>query len=68
MIRNGSPEFAVECKSGERGVSRSIRYFQERTDIPKFYQVHLGKKDFGIAEKTGRVLPFHIFSKELELP
>jgi len=32
----------------------------ERTAIPYFYQVHLGKKDF-MAEKNHRVLPFGKF-------
>ncbi len=43
-------------------------YFRERTDIPCFYQTHLGEKDFGNAEATVRVLPFHKFCTELGLP
>jgi hypothetical protein len=41
-------------------------YFMEMTQIPKFYQVHMGKKDY---EKNGvRVLPVQKFIKELSLP
>ena len=66
VIKDRKPLFAVECKSGENSISRHIGYFAARTDIPAFYQVHQGKKDFG-QEKTGRVLPFAVFCKELKL-
>lgn len=68
VLRGGAPEFAVECKTGERGVSASSVYFKERTDIPAFYQVHLGSKDFTHSPSGVRVLPFERFCKELELP
>jgi len=64
VLKNKKPLFAVECKTGERELSPHIRYFQERTNIPKFYQVHMGTKDYG-NEKTGRVLPFIKFYQEL---
>jgi predicted AAA+ superfamily ATPase len=60
VIKNKKPIFAVECKTGEKGLSPWIKYFQERTPIPKFYQVHLGTKDYG-DEQLGRVLPFEKF-------
>lgn len=63
VIKNKKPIFAVECKSGEKQISSNIQYFQKRTSIPKFYQVHLGTKVFGSAE-VGRVLPFHQFCVE----
>ena len=66
VLRDGRPEFAVECKSGERSASPACRYFRERTDIPRFYQVHLGTKDFGNATAGTRVLPFATFCRELE--
>jgi hypothetical protein len=34
VLKNGKPEFAVECKSGPRTLSRNIRYFAQRTPIP----------------------------------
>lgn len=68
VLRDGCAEFAVECKSGERNPSPACRYFRERTDIPIFFQVHLGEADFGNAETDTRVLPFATFCRELALP
>jgi predicted AAA+ superfamily ATPase len=66
VLRDRAPLFAVECKSGERGVSPAIRYFAERTSIPRFFQVHLGERHF----ETGRatVVPFRRFCIDLGLP
>lgn len=66
VIRNKRPIFAVECKTGDRQVSKAIHYYKERTKIQKFYQVHMGTSDF-ISEGV-RVLPFVEFCKELDLP
>ncbi|OFZ17503.1 MAG: AAA family ATPase [Bdellovibrionales bacterium GWA2_49_15] len=63
VIKNKRPIFAVECKTGEKQLSPWINYFKMRTPIPKFYQVHLGNKDYGTAE-NGRVLPFEKFVME----
>jgi predicted AAA+ superfamily ATPase len=66
VLKDGQPMFAVECKSGEKSINPALFYFMERTPIPKFYQVHEGRKDY---EKNGvRVLPVQIFCKELDLP
>ena len=67
ILRDGRPIFAVECKSGEKSLSRSISYFRKRLDIPKYYQVHLGESEFG-SESNGRVLPFHKFCVLEDLP
>jgi predicted AAA+ superfamily ATPase len=66
VLKDRKPLFAVECKSGERGVSPAIRYFAERTAIPRFFQVHLGDRHY----ETGAamVLPFRTFCRELRLP
>lgn len=66
VLEDRKPIFAVECKTGEKSLSRHIEYFRARTQIPEFYQVHLGQRDFGSA-KHGRVLPFTTFCKELKL-
>jgi predicted AAA+ superfamily ATPase len=66
VLKDKQPIFAVECKTGERSLSSSIEYFLARTKIPKFYQVHMGSKDYGNA-KSGRVLPFTNFCKEEKL-
>jgi len=68
VLRDGVPEFAVECKSGERQASPACRYFRERTSIPRFYQVHLGTKSFGNAESDTLVMPFGAFCAERTLP
>ncbi len=65
VLRNRKPEFAVECKTGERGVSPAIRYFSERTSIPRFYQVHLGNRHYESGAAT--VLPFRTFCREMAL-
>ncbi|MCB9029517.1 MAG: ATP-binding protein [Deltaproteobacteria bacterium] len=68
VLKNRQPLFAVECKLNERKLSKHINYFQERTKIPKFYQVHLSDTDFGDPEKGGRLMPFSKFAQELNLP
>ncbi len=66
VLRDRKPVFAVECRSGERSVSPAIRYFAERTPIPRFFQVHLGKRHFESGAAT--VLPLRTFCRELGLP
>jgi len=66
VLKEGKPLFAVECKTGEKSVNPSLFYFMERTNIPKFYQVHQGAGDF--MKKGVRVLPVTTFCKELHLP
>ena len=68
VLKNKKPEFAVECKTGEKQASTAAHYFKERTRIPRFYQVHLGKKDYGNSESGVRVIPFPQFCLELALP
>ena len=68
VLKNKKPIFAVECKTGERNLSQAIKYFRERTNIPKFYQVHMGTKDYGDELQKGRVLPFEKFCYELNIP
>jgi hypothetical protein len=65
VLRDRAPLFAVECKTGERHVGPAVRYFKERLPIPRWYQVHLGERDY---ESGGvRVLPFHALCAELGL-
>ena len=66
VIRDKQPLFALECKSGEKAPSPAINYFRQRTGITRFYQVHLGKRDY-LSNGT-RVLPFRTFCRELQLP
>lgn len=62
VLKNKKPIFAVECKAGEKAVSPHLKYFSERTEIPLFYQVHMGKKSFAVTDKI-QVLPFVEFCK-----
>ena len=66
VLRGGRPQFAVECKTGERAISPAVRYFAERTAIPRFYQVHRGDRHYESGKVT--VLPFTRFCGELGLP
>jgi len=65
VLKKKKPLFAVECKSGEN-IPPSVFFFQQRTKIQKFYQVHLKLRDY---ETQGiRVLPFETFCQELKMP
>ncbi len=65
VLKENIPMFAVECKTGEKSINPAVFYFKERTQIPQFYQVHQGTKDY---KKNGvRVIPVETFCKELKL-
>ncbi|MCZ0933120.1 MAG: ATP-binding protein [Oligoflexia bacterium] len=68
VIKDGKALFAVECKLSDQALSKAVKYFKERTNIPEFYQVHLGNKDFGSADVEGRVLPFWKFCQIKNMP
>lgn len=63
VLKNKKPLFAVECKTGEKSVSPQLEYFEKRTNIPKFYQVHRGTKSYAVSDKIV-VLPFEQFCKK----
>ena len=62
VLKEKKPLFAVECKTGEQSLSRNISYFAARTNIPQFYQIHLGEKDYEVPQAKARVLPFTTFT------
>ncbi|MCY4007185.1 MAG: hypothetical protein OXE84_10260 [Rhodobacteraceae bacterium] len=66
VLKDRQPLFTVECKSGERSPSHAIGYFCKRTEIPHFYQVHMGSREF-ISNRT-RGMPFTTFCREMNLP
>jgi predicted AAA+ superfamily ATPase len=68
VLKDRRPVFAVECKTGEKKPCGAARYFRQRTPIPRFFQVHLGTRDYGNEDSDVRVLPFRVFCKELSLP
>lgn len=65
VVKNQKPLFAVECKSGESDLSPNIAYFAERSHIPKFFQVHWGRKDAEVAKHRARIVPFVKFCQNL---
>lgn len=64
VIKNKKPLFAVECKTGDKHIQKAVPFFQTQFKIPRVYQVHLGNRDFGNAEKGGRIIPFYKFCLE----
>ena len=65
VLKNRRPLFAVESKTGDRDVSKHIFYFASRTEIPVFFQVHQGVRDYEIRDSRTRVLPFTTFAAEI---
>lgn len=65
VLKNKKPVFAVECKTGERNISPTIQYANERTAIPQYFQVHLGQKDVEVSRSKTRILPFTTFCRQL---
>lgn len=65
VLKDGNPIFAVEGKSGEKSLSKHIPYFAERTDIPVFYQVHMGDKWNQIVQHRAQIIPMTDFCKEV---
>jgi predicted AAA+ superfamily ATPase len=66
VLKNKRPLFAVECKHGEKSLSPHLSYFKERTNIPHFYQIHLGKLHRQIDDRIS-LIPFEEFCKEVKL-
>ncbi len=69
VLRNGKPQFAVECKSGGGKLSKNVSYFSTRTPIPLFYQVHQDARgaDTEWVDAKARILPMTKLSELLEL-
>lgn len=67
VMKNRKPMFGVECKTGEKNLAENIKFFSKRLPVPKYYQVHLGKKYTEIAEHKAEILPFTEFAKILAI-
>lgn len=63
VLKNKQAIFGVECKLGEKSIDSNIKYFSERVEVPKWYQVHLGDKHY----EKGKieVLPFVKFVEQM---
>lgn len=66
VIKDRKPMFAVECKHGESAASPHLYYFRERTSIPHFYQVHLGKSHRQLDDRIS-IIPFVDFCRVVGL-
>jgi predicted AAA+ superfamily ATPase len=67
VLKDNQPIFAVECKLNDADLSPAIKYFKDRTQIPIFYQVHMGNHDYVHADTGSRVLPFNKFCVETQM-
>jgi hypothetical protein len=67
VTKSGKPEFAVECKTGSDILSKNIAYFSPRANIPCYYQVHTGEKDYEWPGLNARVIPFTRFCQLLKI-
>lgn len=65
VLKNKKPLFAVECKSGDKAFSKHLFYFAQRTEIPVFYQIHLGSKER--VHGNCHMLPFEKFCEAVGL-
>lgn len=66
VMKDRKPLFAVECKHGEGAVSPHLYYFRDRTAIPHFYQVHLGKSHRQLDDRIS-IMPFVDFCRTVGL-
>lgn len=65
VIKNKKPLFAVECKSGEKNLSKHIPYFAKKTSIPIFYQVHKGEAWLKQSDHRAEIIPFTKFCSKI---
>jgi uncharacterized protein len=63
VSKDGKPEFAVECKTGDKNISPHLKYLSARKVVPKYFQVHLGENDY-IWEDI-QEMPFEKFCLEV---
>jgi predicted AAA+ superfamily ATPase len=66
VLQGKRPLFAVECKTGDRQISPAVKYFAERTSIPRFFQVHRGTKHYALGKII--VVPLGRFCLDLDMP
>lgn len=65
VVKNNKSLFGVECKFGEKSLSPHIHYFSKRSTIPKFYQIHTGRKHSYIKDARAEIIPILEFVKQL---
>jgi predicted AAA+ superfamily ATPase len=67
VLQKNKPLYAVECKTGDREISKALLSDGKRLKIPKLYQVHMKDKDYGRSDSV-RVLPFSKFCELENIP
>ena len=65
VTKDKRPLFAVECKLHQSTLSPHLNYFRQRLKIPRCFQVHLSRHDFGDEAVKGRCLSFRSFCLEV---
>lgn len=68
VLKSGQPLFAVECKMKNRKLSPHLRYFRDRTAIPKFYQVGYETTRHQQVDDQISLLPFTDFCRLTKMP
>jgi len=63
VLKDKAPLFAVEVKLKDKSLSKSIKYFSERTEIPLFYQVSIDGEERQINEKIKMTNIFKLSEK-----
>ena len=64
----GRPNSPWSASRGTKPPGLHAAISETETDIPAFYQVHLGERDFDDVMTGVRVLPFTTFCVELNMP
>lgn len=67
ILKNKQPQFAVECKLRSKGLSPHLFYFQERLEVPVYYQVHLEGNSRSHSDSI-KEMSFVDFCKMLKMP
>lgn len=70
VMKDNKALFGVECKLNDTNISPNLKYFKERLDIPKWYQVHSGNSGTNkhYEKDDIEVIPFETFVRKLSLP
>jgi predicted AAA+ superfamily ATPase len=68
VVSNDKPLFAVDARLKAGPISRDIRYFGDRIEIPDLFQVYMSGEDHNSSKGGVQSLSFSHFCRKLELP
>ena len=63
LVKDGVPIVGIECKSQSTSIAPHVKYFSDRLEIGKYYQFHMGKKDFASSDGNIRCMPISKISQ-----